>query len=667
MKKVLNILMLLVASLFVVKNGVAQDPHFTQFHRIPTFYNPASAGHGVEHIRLTMLYRNQWSSVTSPFKTQALFFDKQVSKVGFGINMINNTSGDAGIKQFNLTGTLSYRFTFRKNQVAAGIQVGLIQKSFDPSKMTFDDQYTPDQGFDPSNPTTESFSYTKLTRPDFGTGFLWTYGKDDNSRFHPYAGLSLVHLTQPKETFIEIPNEIPRKMVMQGGMGIKINDHFTVTPMAMLSKQQFAQEMIYGVLATLPLQGRDRFETGIFNRQKDALAVYVGYQWTSFMMGVSYDVNTSGLTGGPGAFELTVTYIPKAKEKKDPKTKTKTPVEKSSSKKAADKDNDGIPDQNDKCPTEPGEKTANGCPDRDLDGVTDKKDKCPDEKGSRLKQGCPEVKKTPPAQVEKKVPAKTIAKPTEKAIEKPTVKPADKPVTKPVDKPVEKSVEKPSVQLTPKTAEKPVDKPPVTPISKPAEKTVTKEVTKPVVAAVELDSDGDGITDKIDACPFIKGGPATNGCPDTDGDGIMNMDDHCPYEPGDKEHNGCPVPKNTDLNTVGNLHIGNVEFESNSDVVRGIYKLDVVEPALDSLRYEENYKVVISGHTDSEGSAEENMILSQKRADAVKAILTKRGIPEQRIVTITYGETMPLTDNTSEEGRSHNRRTEVHIIRNQKP
>ena len=57
------------------------------------------------------------------------------------------------------------------------------------------------------------------------------------------------------------------------------------------------------------------------------------------------------------------------------------------------------------------------------------------------------------------------------------------------------------------------------------------------------------------------------------------------------------------------------------------------------------------------------MVLSQKRADAVKAILIRRGIPEDRIITITYGETMPLEDNNTEEGRMHNRRTEVHIIR----
>ena len=99
MRKWKGYLFLLLAILSTGNDLFAQDPHYTQAHRIPSWYNPAAAGHGVEHIRLTLLYRNQWSSVTSPFKTEGLFFDKQVSKVGFGANLVNNSAGEAGIGQ----------------------------------------------------------------------------------------------------------------------------------------------------------------------------------------------------------------------------------------------------------------------------------------------------------------------------------------------------------------------------------------------------------------------------------------------------------------------------------------------------------------------------------------------------------------------------------------
>ncbi|MBK7684211.1 MAG: type IX secretion system membrane protein PorP/SprF [Bacteroidetes bacterium] len=74
-------------------------------------------------------------------------------------------------------------------------------------------------------------------------------------------------------------------------------------------------------MVKLPLDGRDNVEGGLLFRNKDAAALYAGYQWNNFMLGMSYDVNLSGVTGGPGAFELTLTYIPKAKEKKEPSKK----------------------------------------------------------------------------------------------------------------------------------------------------------------------------------------------------------------------------------------------------------------------------------------------------------------------------------------------------------
>jgi len=55
-----------------------------------------------------------------------------------------------------------------------------------------------------------------------------------------------------------------------------------------------------------------------------------------------------------------------------------------------------------------------------------------------------------------------------------------------------------------------------------------------------VDTDGDGIYDKLDACPEVAGLVAFNGCPDTDGDGIKDSEDACPTVKGSKEMNGCP-------------------------------------------------------------------------------------------------------------------------------
>jgi len=70
---------------------------------------------------------------------------------------------------------------------------------------------------------------------------------------------------------------------------------------------------------------------------------------------------------------------------------------------------------------------------------------------------------------------------------------------------------------------------------------------------------------------------------------------------------------------------------------------------------------VIEGHTDSTGSDSYNQELSQRRAEAVRNFLVSNGITGDRIVARGYGESYPVTVNTTEAGRQQNRRVEVVI------
>ena len=79
---------------------------------------------------------------------------------------------------------------------------------------------------------------------------------------------------------------------------------------------------------------------------------------------------------------------------------------------------------------------------------------------------------------------------------------------------------------------------------------------------------------------------------------------------------------------------------------------------------EDNRQIRIIGHTDSKGSDELNEALSQRRADAVKKFLTARGVPDNRIATEGAGETQPIADNKTPEGRATNRRVEIVLTGN---
>jgi outer membrane protein OmpA-like peptidoglycan-associated protein len=80
------------------------------------------------------------------------------------------------------------------------------------------------------------------------------------------------------------------------------------------------------------------------------------------------------------------------------------------------------------------------------------------------------------------------------------------------------------------------------------------------------------------------------------------------------------------------------------------------------LRDNPTVKIEISGHTDNVGKPADNLALSNNRAKSVVNYLVSKGIAAQRLVAKGYGETKPMTDNKTEEGRAKNRRTELRVI-----
>jgi outer membrane protein OmpA-like peptidoglycan-associated protein len=70
---------------------------------------------------------------------------------------------------------------------------------------------------------------------------------------------------------------------------------------------------------------------------------------------------------------------------------------------------------------------------------------------------------------------------------------------------------------------------------------------------------------------------------------------------------------------------------------------------------------MVAGHTDSNGSETYNQQLSQRRASSVKNILFQRGVQGQRITAVGYGESQPVANNNTPEGRQMNRRVEIRI------
>jgi len=73
-------------------------------------------------------------------------------------------------------------------------------------------------------------------------------------------------------------------------------------------------------------------------------------------------------------------------------------------------------------------------------------------------------------------------------------------------------------------------------------------------------------------------------------------------------------------------------------------------------------KIRVEGHASADGSDEYNMKLSDRRAKAVRAYLITQGVDEKKLVAKGFGETKPIADNDTEEGREKNRRVEFNIV-----
>jgi outer membrane protein len=133
---------------------------------------------------------------------------------------------------------------------------------------------------------------------------------------------------------------------------------------------------------------------------------------------------------------------------------------------------------------------------------------------------------------------------------------------------------------------------------------------------------------------------------DTDGDGVVDADDQCPDTPkGDRVgSHGCSCDVTRQVQFA---------FDSAELTEAGKMVLDEVVTTLERLKF---ISGTVVGHTDSIGSDAYNQALSERRAQAVVSYLESRGIPAGRLTAKGAGESQPIADNGTEEGRALNRR-----------
>ena len=149
---------------------------------------------------------------------------------------------------------------------------------------------------------------------------------------------------------------------------------------------------------------------------------------------------------------------------------------------------------------------------------------------------------------------------------------------------------------------------------------------------------------------------------DSDGDGVSDQFDKCPNTPAGTVvyGSGCPIkfpePAATDSAATAAAY-SNIQFDFDSSVLR-TSSYGVLDAVSADMRAASGKTVELNGYASSEGTAAHNMRLSKDRANSVKTYLVNSGVEARRIKVKGMGETNPIADNSSEEGRVMNRRVE---------
>lgn len=304
----------------------AQDPHFSQPEYSPLTLNPALAG-ASSPIQGTLLYRTQWSTVTTPFLTTSASFDMRFKRnrrgryntLAAGIHVLHDKSGSMAATSTTVNGTVAYHALLSEvSTLSVGLSFGAGQRSLNTADGQWSSQYTP-AGYNAGLPSGESFYQPIYSFVDAGTGVLYSYNNYSNTeRRSLNAGLSAFHVNRPTYSFIAEDNErLPMRYVAF------VNGEFEMTdsrgsflPGIYYQRQAVSSELYFGSYYKYHFHKGTRYtgfnrpssiSIGLFGRMNDAAVAKFMFEYDQVALGFAYDLNTSGLSDysqGQGGIEF---------------------------------------------------------------------------------------------------------------------------------------------------------------------------------------------------------------------------------------------------------------------------------------------------------------------------------------------------------------------------
>lgn len=299
----------------------SQDLHFSQFMNNPLLTNPANTGFNPDYnYRIGASYRNQWASLSVPYKTISIWGDFQVFKnrfengwLGLGGVLLRDVAGSGNLTSTKAYGSIAYHQELGfKSLLSAGFNVGYAIKSVNLNKFRFENQWT-GKFFDSGFPSGENFAFTQISYLDIQTGLNYAYFPSDNLYLN--AGVSLLHLNKPKESFfdpsVNSNNTVPVRSTFFANAAIKLNDQWILNPNVYYSRQAKTSETVGGLMAQYNLSGDGEKQLigGIYFRAGDATIAMIGLEFNNIRLSFTYDATVSSVrnfNSGNGGLEFSL-------------------------------------------------------------------------------------------------------------------------------------------------------------------------------------------------------------------------------------------------------------------------------------------------------------------------------------------------------------------------
>lgn len=312
--------LLLAFSLQLTANSFSQDIHFSQFFEAPLLRNPSLAGIFAGDIRVQAVYRDQWNSVTTAYKTISLNGEYKMPVgnandfVTIGLQMLQDRAGTISWVSTHILPAINYHKSLsdqKTSYLSLGFMGGWVQKRFDRTKMTTNSLY---EGLGDGEINLQpQYSYW-----DAAAGLSYNAQLNSNPENNFYLGVAYHHFNRPKNSFYRDPRiELTPKTDISAGIRFSVTEGSYVTLQGNQSFQGAFQETMIGGMYGMKL-GPDlekpayTLHGGAFLRVNDALIPVVKVDYNPFSFSLSYDVNISKLrtsSYGRGGFELGVSYV----------------------------------------------------------------------------------------------------------------------------------------------------------------------------------------------------------------------------------------------------------------------------------------------------------------------------------------------------------------------